>query len=107
MTEPSTTPAAGQLPTTQQLADLPSWNGDRRQLWFDGTLCRQYKPPALSQELVLQSFQELGWPKRIDDPLPPGKLEETVKNMRRIFAECPITFGRDGTGKGIVWIRAQ
>jgi hypothetical protein len=60
----------------------PRWDGDRRQLRFGADLCKEYKRPAPRQEVVLASFEELGWPRRIDDPLPKGALEDTVKNLR-------------------------
>ena len=79
----------------------PRWGS--RKLWYGDILCKEYKRPAPDQELILNSFQELGWPKRIDDPLPPEKLKDTIKDLQKALCTSPIVIERDGTGKGITW----
>jgi hypothetical protein len=83
----------------------PHWNGGNRELWYGGALCVRYTKVAPYQERILKSFEELGWPSRIDDPLPPGKLMNTIPDMQdklKAF-DSPIAFGRDGTARGIRW----
>jgi hypothetical protein len=81
----------------------PRWDSNRRELWYSGQLCRQYKRPAPNRELVLKSFEELSWPERIDDPLPRGTLADTIKDLQDDLRNTPIIIERDGTGKGICW----
>ena len=53
--------------------------------------------------LILEAFEESGWPEKIDDPLPPGTLRHTIKDLQKSFEGTPITFGGDGTGEGVCW----
>jgi hypothetical protein len=79
----------------------PRW--EKRKLWFGETLCKWYKRRAHQQEKILDAFEEEDWPRRIDDPLDKGKLAETIKSLQEALRGKPITFERDGTGKGICW----
>jgi hypothetical protein len=81
----------------------PRYDAKQRELWYGDELCRHYKRPAPNREKVLNSFEELGWPDRIDDPLDRGKLADTVRDLQRDLRASSITFERDGTGKGIIW----
>ncbi len=49
--------------------DLPHWDGELRVLMIHGLVVKRFRTPASSQELILATFQEDGWPLRIDDPL--------------------------------------
>jgi hypothetical protein len=91
------------FPSQEPPRSKPRWEKDHRELWYGEILCKKYKRSAPNQEQILDSFQELGWPNRIDDPLPPGRLADTIDNMQESLRESPITLERDGTGKGIVW----
>jgi hypothetical protein len=85
----------------------PHWDRDARVLSYEGVECKRYDRAAPQQERVLASFEELDWPKGIDDPLPPGKLADTIKDLQKAVRQSPITFERDGTGRGIVWRRRE
>jgi hypothetical protein len=85
----------------------PRWDKHNRALWYGETRCRQFKKAAPQQETILDAFEEEGWPQRIDDPLAPGKLPDTIKSLQEGLPSAPITFERDGTGKGIVWRERQ
>ena len=63
-----------------------------------------YARRAPNQAKILSSFEEEGWPKRIDDPLKRGKLRQTLKDLQKKFKDAPITFRADGTGQGILWM---
>src|SRR5688572_2075781 len=54
----------------QLLVPKPLWNSDLCRLFWGNLLVKEYRAPAPNQQLVLASFQEEGWPHRIDDPLP-------------------------------------
>jgi hypothetical protein len=100
----------------------PRWDGDRRDLWFGTTLCKQFnKQPAPNQTAILDAFQELGWPSVIDDPIPsrkknndpipPLKKQDDGKRRRRLIdtvqalnrGTYPLRFSLDGTGKSVCW----
>jgi len=72
----------------------PRWDGDTRTLWFGDSVCKRYTRPAPSQEKILTSFQEEGWPNRIDDPLDPGKLADTIKDP--LVVQAGVTTTTDG-----------
>jgi hypothetical protein len=85
----------------------PHWDGHARVLSYDGIECKRYHRAAPQQELVLTAFEELDWPKQIADPLDPGKLPDTIKDLQKALRGSPITFERDGTGRGITWRRRE
>ena len=64
---------------------------------------------APTLERIIEKFEELGWPERIDDPLPPkGKnnkkrLRDAVRNLNEKQKVRLMEFHADGTGKGIRW----
>jgi hypothetical protein len=59
--------------------------------------------PAVNVVKVLDAFEEENWPERIDDPLDPGKLAESIRSLNVNLTA--IQFVRDGTGGGIYWVR--
>ncbi len=81
----------------------PRWDRDARTLWYGDRICKHYTRSAPCQETILTAFEEEGWPNTIDDPLDPGKLADTIKDLQKALQNSPITVGRDGTGKGITW----
>jgi hypothetical protein len=89
----------------EQKAIGPRWNQGDRELWYGETLCVRYTKAAPHQELILSSFEELDWPRRIDDPLPPGKLANTIADMQKKLRDfdSPLEVGRDGSAKGVWW----
>ena len=61
-------------------------------------------------DLVLSSFQELAWPPRLDDPLPPvrdivsaERLRDTIRRLNRCQDPHTVRFSSDGLGTGIRW----
>ncbi|MFT5300651.1 MAG: hypothetical protein ACI87E_000449 [Mariniblastus sp.] len=86
----------------------PIWDKQKRELRYGDKLVKQFKWPALNQECVLNAFQEMGWPKEIDDPLsrdpkicPKRRLHDTLKCLNRKQANGIIKFRGDGTGEGV------
>jgi hypothetical protein len=104
---PPPTPApthepAEELPTP---APRPRWDTRTGELWYGDVLCRRYAPRAFRQRCILDTFEDDGWPRRIDDPLPEaGKLKDTLKDMNRDLRSTPLQFRGDGTGEGIVLV---
>jgi hypothetical protein len=89
----------------------PRWEPGPRRLWFGGQLVKWIRQPAKSQEAILAAFEEEGWPRRIDDPLPPvegrdslERLHEAVKGLNRSQVTRLLEFRRDGTGEGVEWL---
>jgi hypothetical protein len=88
----------------------PSYDSDRRELRVGSCIVKEFKQPAPSQELVLASFEEEGWPYHIDDPLPPEdgqdpkqRLHNTINNLNRNQRYPLIHFYADTKGRGIRW----
>jgi hypothetical protein len=87
--------------------DGPVWNADRLELMLRGQVVRRlrYRGRARNVVRILDTFQELEWPDRIDDPLPGGadseRLRDTIKSLNRGL--IGLRFRADGTGYGIVW----
>lgn len=89
---------------------VPKWDRDRQELRMGAILIKQFKVPAVNQEIVLAAFEEEDWPPRIDDPLPPHqeqsskrRLQETIKSLNRNQKRAVIRFLGDGSGQGVRW----
>jgi hypothetical protein len=89
----------------------PIWDPDLRELRVGELVIKRFRQLALNQVTVLTSFQELLWPRRIDDPLtgnsqvePKRRLRDTVfaLNRNQVTAKV-LVFEADGTGTGIIW----
>lgn len=86
---------------------IPKWNKDRCELWFKGRVVRRIISSTIATRsvLMLDAFEEDGWPPRIDDPLSkgpnPGRLRSAIAQLNRGLSG--IVFAADGTGKGIRW----
>jgi hypothetical protein len=89
----------------------PTWDPDLRELRVGELVIKRFRQPARNQVTVLASFQELLWPRRIDDPLsgnsdvePKRRLRDTVFGLNRNQISPQILiFEADGTGTGIIW----
>jgi hypothetical protein len=96
--------------TTLPPAATPQWDARSRVLSFRGKVVKHFKVPAGNQELVLSAFQEEGWPKAIDDPLPPvadidakRRLHDTINRLNRNQRHRLIHFSGNGSGKAVCW----
>ncbi len=91
-------------------AESPEYSPDDRVLLLSGIVVKQLRGPAPNQKRVLKAFQELGWLKRIDDPIPPHDsvdvkecLHSTIEALNKHQQNRLIRFSGDGTGKGVCW----
>jgi hypothetical protein len=107
-------PTRERTETLNSVPEVPRWDDEVRQLWWDKYLIKEFRRPAANQELVLAALEEEGWPPRIDDPLPPtsgidpkDRLHDTIKALNRHHLHRMLRFGGDGTGWGIQWILAK
>ncbi len=88
-------------------ASVPSWNRARSTLNFGNKVSKAIRRlgNATNVVRVLDAFQELGWPERIDDPLLGGadgqRLHETIRSLNSGLRF--VRFRADGTGQGILW----
>jgi hypothetical protein len=87
----------------------PVWINARRELRLGGVLVKRFRQPAKNQLSVLESFQELGWPAYIDNPLTGGgnvdardRLHDTIRRLNNHVGRV-ILFMSDGLGQGITW----
>ncbi|QDT67466.1 hypothetical protein MalM25_03650 [Planctomycetes bacterium MalM25] len=83
----------------------PEWDAASGKLFYNGVLVREVSAGATNLRRILDSFQELGWPSRIDDPLPGGPNPERLKNACKKFRDGAemLEIRPDGTGKGSLW----
>ena len=59
-------------PRKEAAEERPRFDHETGELWFAGQCIRSRKRPAPNQVLILEAFEEEGWPPQIDDPLPGG-----------------------------------
>lgn len=107
-TDSSTGPSA--MPCDSRPSNKPSWNHASRRLVFEGIVVKQFRVPASSQEKILDAFEEEGWPRAIDDPLPPiasidskQRLRDTVRCLNRNRINQCIHFCTVDNGEAIQW----
>jgi hypothetical protein len=82
----------------------PHWDRVKRTLYLGDEIVKEYAQAAANQHLILEAFNEQEWRLRIDDPLKPGKLKDTVYGLNKHQGPRRIRFSCDGTGKGIIWV---
>jgi hypothetical protein len=89
---------------------VPRWSATARELRVDGRVLKRFRRPAPNLELVLAAFEEEGWPRHLDDPLPPehgidpqARLRDTVRRLNACQEPHKIRFESDGLGSGIRW----
>jgi hypothetical protein len=65
-----TRPGATPERVEQEFPRWPAWDARRRLILCGDRVVKRFRRPAKNQTLILDAFQEEGWPGRIDDPLP-------------------------------------
>ncbi len=93
-----------------KLRRSPIWDVVRRELRYQGLLVKRFQRAALNQECILSALEELGWPRRIDNPLPRDsvvdpeqRLHDTVKNLNRGHRHHVLQFRMEADGRGVRW----
>ncbi len=88
----------------------PKWDPGRRELWFVDKLVKRFRVPARNQQWILEVFEEDGWPKHIDDPLPPSpdidsktRLQDAIHRLNGKQINSLVRFRGNGSGTGIYW----
>jgi hypothetical protein len=89
---------------------VPRWDPFHCELWLGGRLVKQFHRAARNQEYVLTSFQEEGWPERLEIALPDCKLaqlayrlRETVKSLNHGQTPHGVGFHACADGKSVRW----
>lgn len=92
------------------LPQPPKWDRDRQELRIGAAVVKRFKIPSAYEETILAAFEELGWPPRIDDPLPlcddpspKWRLQEAIEALNRNQAQRLLRFLGDATGRGVRW----
>jgi hypothetical protein len=89
---------------------VPRWSATARELRVSGQVLKRFRRPAPALELLLAAFEEMGWPRHLDDPLPPEigidpqqRLHDAIKRLNACQQPQLIRFLGDGTGYGVKW----
>jgi hypothetical protein len=87
-------------------APKPSWDRITGVLSFNDEAVRTIRRIGVAKNvvLVLDAFQEEGWPVRIDSPLSPEDSQRhhaTIDSLNKGLSR--IRFRSDGEGKGFIW----
>jgi hypothetical protein len=104
-TLPAEGAAAHGVGTRRYRDPKPLWHKGLGTLRYRGEIVREVKAAATNVRLILDDFEEAGWPEEIFDPLPPAE----AKNRRRRAVETLnkdlrlIRFHSTGNGKRIAW----
>lgn len=88
----------------------PTYDREQRLFTWGEHILKRFRQPAVNQELVLISAEELDWPEWFDDPMPRKNghnpktlLHDTIKDLNRRQAEWLVHFKGDGSGRRIGW----
>jgi hypothetical protein len=94
----------------REVPERPRWDPQKRQLWYGTVLVKQLKRLAPDQQLVLEAFQQAGWPEAISNPLAGetdaerrGRLRHVVKRLNRRRASDVLWFELARGGRGLRW----
>jgi hypothetical protein len=108
-------PRAGSDPPTLAIAEPPraqppKWDRNRGELRVGSTVVKRFKIPSATEETILAAFEELHWPPRIDNPLPPceessnkWRLQKAIEALNQQQKQPLVRFFGDGTGRGVLW----
>jgi hypothetical protein len=101
---------AGAAAARRIQTEVPFYDREKRELWARGELVKRFTQPAPDQETILLAFQELGWPRSIDDPLPKHPGQDAKERLRGVIFRLNqhqrnrmAHFRSDGTGQRIIW----
>src|SRR6266536_3182849 len=106
-----TRPSSGPRPEPGA-SSSPKWDRDRGELRFRNRVIARFQVGRAKNVVrVLDAFQNLEWPTRVDyeDPElgnrspkgPNQSLHETIRSLNK--KQSVIRFGSDHQGRGVVW----
>jgi hypothetical protein len=82
----------------------PHWDGETRELTFEGKVLRKFKRnPAERQTDLLEAFEKAAWSQAIDNPFPSAKkLNDTVRALNGNMPPNTIKFSQNA-GDTVEW----
>jgi hypothetical protein len=89
--------------------DVPHWDKASGRLMFEGRLARKVKSSiAKNIAFILDAFEEMEWPDRIDDPNPKGRDPERMRQALSRLNENlhGLKFLAGGDGSSIQWTKS-
>jgi hypothetical protein len=91
-------------------AAKPRWDDRARELWYGSTLVKRFRSRAKNSDKILAAFEEDGWPRAIDDPLPfdptidpKARLKRAIHHLNSAQENPALRFHGNGNGDGIRW----
>ena len=87
-------------------APQPSWDRSKGELSFDSEVIKRIRNIGVARNVVrvLDTFQELGWPDRVDSPLSSPNSQKHHATIRSLNTDLSrIRFRSDGEGEGFIW----
>jgi hypothetical protein len=104
-----TEPTEPYRPNSAPSGARPRWDAERRTLYYGDQACKVFRQKPGHQETILQTFEDDGWPARIDDPLPGGstadpgqRLRNAIRNLNDNQRPQSLRFRCDGR-EGVLW----
>ena len=89
---------------------LPRYDALREALFVGDVVAKQFRHAAPNQQLILVTFEDLGWPYCIEDPIPQEKdvcpNERLANAVKRLNLNCQkklIHFSVRGSGTSVSW----
>lgn len=102
--------SANGLDTSAGSSHKPHWDSARRELTLNEMVVKRFRVPAENQELILAAFEEEGWPRHIDDPLPirdgidpQTRLHDAINRLNGCQTNRLLCFRGNGNGTGVLW----
>jgi len=91
-----------------QRSVLPQWLKSTGEVWFRGSVVRRIARPLQAKKIVaiLDTFEEMGWPRHIDDPITSGRpyseaRRRAIESLNKGLTD--IRFFCAGDGERFCW----
>lgn len=89
---------------------VPRYDAEERRFTWGRHLLKQFRQPAVNQELIVLTAEELLWPAWFDDPLgrggvghPKKRLHDAIQDLNRRQGSYLVHFKGDGSGARVGW----
>ncbi len=100
----------GQTAVTPSRLAKPEWRATARQLWYGHCLLKVYRRHAPNQMILLDAFQQAGWPTWMASPFSCDPfddemqlLRDTIKNVNRGHRHRLLRFVIDARCRYVGW----
>jgi hypothetical protein len=92
----------------------PRWVAEDGELWCQGECLKRFRNDAAGQRRLLDAFEEAGWPRRIENPLPRDRkrnrkrwLHDTIGDLNRGWREGDCGSSATAPGRGCAGSRSH